>query len=107
MSEDFTPVTSNPASSKARTRGSRNAENARRMAEERVATAQRIASAVTEYHVAADRIDAAHKELSDAGADRLAALVTLRACGLSVADISGLSGLSSSRIQNLVKGESA
>jgi ribosomal protein S11 len=75
------------------------------MAEERLATAQRVSAAVESFHQAADRIDAAQVELAAAGGDRLAAVRELRACGLSVNEIASLTGLSSSRIQSLITGK--
>jgi ribosomal protein S11 len=85
-------------------RAPRDAQRARQLAEERLATAQKVSDAVAGYHHAADRIDTAQAELSAAGEARLVALRALRACGLSVNEIVELTGLSSSRIQSLVGG---
>jgi hypothetical protein len=81
--------------------GKRDADRARAAAKERMETARRVSEAVDLFHDAADRIDAAHNELRDATRVRTEAICKLRGCGLSVPEISTLTGLSTSRIQAL------
>ena len=84
---------------------SRNADAARSAAAERVAQAQKVAAAVEDYHAAADRIDAATLELSNASKARLESIRAMRACKLTITDIGELTGLSSSRVQALAREE--
>ena len=81
----------------------RDAASARKAAAERIETAEKIASAVDAYHNAADRIDAAQAELKEASGNRTESLRVLRTCGLTVSEISSLTGLSSSRVQSLLQ----
>jgi hypothetical protein len=75
-------------------------------AEEIVARAQRMQTAVVDFHKAAEKIDQA-KILSDEGSRaRLVALLALRDCQLPVSQISDLTGLSASRIQALLRDNS-
>lgn len=82
----------------------RDADSARKAAADRIETAKKIAGAVDAYHNAADRIDAAQAELRDASTSRTNSLRELRNCGLTVSEISALTGLSSSRVQSLLQG---
>jgi hypothetical protein len=88
-------------SAETRTATRRDASAAKAAAQERLATAQRVANAVEAYHEAADRIDAANAELSAAAEARLGAIRALRESGLTIAEIGDLTGLSTSRIQSL------
>lgn len=81
----------------------RDPERAKHAARERVATAQMVSDAVSSYHDAADRIDDAHRQTREATQERSAALTVMRSCGLTVAEISDLTGMSSSRVQTLLR----
>lgn len=87
--------------------GRRDSERAKLAAQQRVETAKEVAEAVSRYHDAADRIDAAHRQTRQATGERAAALQTMRRCGLTVSEISSLTGLSSSRVQALLRDLSA
>ena len=85
------------------TKGRRDAQAAAKAAADMVATAQRVARAVESYHAAADRLEEAAQITAAATKDRLGALMEMRSAGLSINDIAGLTGLSSSRLQSLTR----
>ena len=87
-------------------RQKRDSARARRDAQTRLETAQRVSKAVEEYHDSADAIDVAQEQLTTASRARLAAIRELRQCRLTIAEIGSLTGLSSSRVQALARGES-
>jgi ribosomal protein S11 len=82
----------------------RDAERAKQAAQQRIETAKQVAEAVSQYHDAADRIDSAQLQTRQATQDRASALQVMRQCGLTVAEISDLTGMSSSRVQVLLRG---
>ena len=86
-------------------RSKRDSQMAREAAQERLAVAQRVATAVQEYHEAADAIDDAQDKLSIASKARLSAIRELRDCKLTISEIGALTGLSSSRVQALARSE--
>jgi hypothetical protein len=86
-------------------RQKRDSVRARKDAQERLETAQRVAKAVEEYHNSADAIDVAQEQLTTASRARLSAIRELRQCRLTIAEIGSLTGLSSSRVQALARGE--
>jgi hypothetical protein len=86
-------------------RQKRDSARARRDAQTRLETAQRVAKAVEEYHNSADAIDVAQEQLTTASRARLSAIRELRQCRLTIAEIGSLTGLSSSRVQALARGE--
>ena len=96
----FAPET---GSAEAAGSGRRDPERAKLVAQQRVETAKQVADAVNRYHDAADRIDAAQRQTRQATGERATALQTMRRCGLTVAEISSLTGLSSSRVQALLR----
>lgn len=81
----------------------RDAQAARAAAEQRVRLAQQVADAVAHFHDAADRIDAAQASLRAATGERTDALHRMRSCGMSITEMSSLTGLSTSRIQALLR----
>jgi hypothetical protein len=84
-------------------KGRRDAQAAARAAADMVATAQRIAKAVESFHEAADRLEEAARISGEATKDRLRALLDMRSAGLSINEISALTGLSPSRLQSLTR----
>lgn len=88
-------------------RTKRDSQRAREAAQERLATAQRVAEAVQAYHESADAIDEAQERLTSASRARLSAIRELRRCKLTISEIGELTGLSSSRVQALARGEEA
>lgn len=94
---------STPHGSLTSSRGRRDASAARKSAAERLATAQRVAEAVDAFHEAADRIDNATAALAAASQSRLDAVNALRAAGLTISEVSDLTGLSQSRVQSLLR----
>jgi hypothetical protein len=86
-------------------RQKRDSVQARKDAQERLENAQRVAKAVEEYHNSADAIDVAQEQLTTASRARLSAIRELRQCRLTIAEIGSLTGLSSSRVQALARGE--
>lgn len=82
---------------------SRDAQAARAAAEQRVHLAQQVAEAVAHFHDAADRIDEAQASLRAATEHRTHALQRMRHCHLSITEMSALTGLSTSRIQALLR----
>ena len=83
----------------------RDADAARAAAAERVKTAELIATAVGDYHTASDRIEAANVELASASEARLGAINSMRTGGLTFTEIHELTGLSTSRVQALVRSD--
>lgn len=81
----------------------RDASEARRRAEEMVEQAQRTAAAVEAYHGATDDLEDAERRRADAAARRVSSLRAMREAGQTVSTISALTGLSSSRINALLK----
>jgi hypothetical protein len=87
--------------------GRRDADRAKLAAQQRIETAKLVADAVNQYHDAADRIDSAQRQTRQATTDRAAALQVMRTCGLTVTEISDLTGLSTSRVQALLRDTTA
>jgi hypothetical protein len=85
----------------------RDAARARGEARERVETAERVANSVDAYHGAADRLEKSQTDLREASRDRAESIRDLRSCRLTIADIAELTGLSSSRVQALLKDPTA
>lgn len=83
--------------------GKRDADAAKKLAEERLRQAQDAAKAVDAFYDAADRMDKATADLEVASKDRQQAVQKLRLCGLTNADIVRLTGLSASRVQVLAQ----
>lgn len=81
----------------------RDASRARGEARERVAIAERVANSVDAYHGAADRLEKSQADLREASRERAESIRDLRVCRLTIADIAELTGLSSSRVQALLK----
>jgi hypothetical protein len=87
--------------------GRRDADRAKLAAQQRIETAKLVADAVNQYHDAADRIDSAQRQTRQATTDRAAALQVMRTCSLTVSEISDLTGLSTSRVQALLRDTAA
>lgn len=85
----------------------RDASRARGEARERVEIAERVATSVDSYHGAADRLEKSQADLREASRDRAESIKDLRNCRLTIADIAELTGLSSSRVQALLKDSTA
>jgi ribosomal protein S11 len=83
----------------------RDVDAAKAKAAARVDSARRIASAVDEFHKAADEIEHGHSLVANATKARSVALRSMRDAGLSIHEIAELTSLSPSRVQALVREE--
>ncbi|MDG1188680.1 MAG: hypothetical protein P8N13_09500 [Ilumatobacter sp.] len=81
----------------------RDSEAARNAAEEMVKRAQASSEAIGEFHQASDVIEKADAEILEANERRVAAVKKMRDNKTSIVDIENLTGLSSSRIQSMIR----
>jgi|SaaInlStandDraft_1057018.scaffolds.fasta_scaffold64856_1 hypothetical protein len=81
----------------------RDSEAARNAAEEMVKRAQASSEAIEEFHQASDVIEKADAEILKANERRVAAVKKMRDNKTSIVDIENLTGLSSSRIQSMIR----